>query len=210
MSAAVAQIKLRPTRVAQEEQARADMYALIARLLYSPDGQLVRTIATADEIIAEAAHAPLTVAWRALSAAAEASDAESVQEEYQKLFIGVGRPEVMLFASYYLAGFMMEKPLALLRDDLAQLGFARHDSVNEPEDHLSALCDVVRYLITGDEDRDPASLELQKQFFTRHIQTWYGRFCSAVIESESANFYRPVAELIKAFFDIEAESFEIL
>ncbi|MGH8743078.1 MAG: TorD/DmsD family molecular chaperone [Burkholderiales bacterium] len=210
MSAAVARIKSSPLPIPQEELARADMYALIARLLYAPDGQLLNAIATADEIIAETTKAPLADAWRTLSVAARVCDAESVQEEYEKLFIGVGRPEVMLFGSYYLAGFMMEKPLALLRDDLAKLGFARHESVNEPEDHLSALCDVMRHLISGDEDRDPASLEQQKQFFTRHIQTWYERFCNAVIASESTNFYRPVAQLIKAFFDIEAESFEML
>ena len=122
MSAAVAQVRLSPPPVAQEDLARADMYALIARLLYAPDEQLLRAIATAEEIIAETA--PLKEAWHALAAAAEACDPEAVKEEYEKLFIGVGRPEVMLYGSYYLAGFMMEKPLAVLRDDLAKMGFA--------------------------------------------------------------------------------------
>ena len=127
MSAALAQVKLSPPPVAQEELARADMYALIARLLYAPDGQLLQAIATADEIVAETANAPLAEAWRALAAAAEACDTQTVKEEYEKLFIGVGRPEVMLFGSYYLAGFMMEKPLALLRGDVAQMGLARSE-----------------------------------------------------------------------------------
>ena len=210
MSAAIAPVRFSPPPVAQEDLARADMYALIARLLYAPDGQLLRAIATADEIVAETANAPLADAWRALASAAEACDAQTVEDEYEKLFIGVGRPEVMLFGSYYLAGFMMEKPLAILRDDLAKLGFARHDSVNEPEDHLSALCDVMRYLITGDENRDAAGLEQQKQFFTRNIQTWYERFCDAALESESANFYKHVARFIKVFLKIEVESFEML
>jgi TorA maturation chaperone TorD len=210
MTAAVAQVRLIPPPVAQEDLARADMYALIARLLYSPDGQLLRAIAAADEIVADGANAPLAEAWRALAAAAQACDEEAVEEEYEKLFIGVGRPEVMLFGSYYLAGFMMEKPLALLRDDLAKLGFARDESVHEPEDHLSALCDVMRYLITGDENRDAAGLEQQKQFFARYIQTWYQRFCDAVRETEAANFYRHVARFIKVFFNIETESFEML
>ena len=208
MSAALAQVRLSPTPVAQEDLARADMYALIARLLYAPDEQLLRAIATAEEIIAETA--PLAEAWHALAAAADACDAEAVIEEYEKLFIGVGRPEVMLYGSYYLAGFMMEKPLALLRDDLAQMGLARNETVREPEDHLAALCDVMRYLIIGDESRDAASLEQQKQFFTRNIQTWCQRFCDAVLESESANFYKHVARFIKVFFNIEAESFEIM
>ena len=208
MSAALAQVRLSPPPVAQEDLARADMYALIARLLYAPDEQLLRAIASADEIVAETA--PLTEAWHALASAAQACDAEAVEEEYEKLFIGVGRPEVMLFGSYYLAGFMMEKPLAVLRDDLAQMGLARNESVCEPEDHLSALCDVMRYLIIGDESRDAASLEQQKQFFTRNIQTWYQRFCDAVLESESANFYKHVARFIKVFFKVETESFEML
>lgn len=210
MSASVAQVRWSAPPVAQEDLARADLYALIARLLYAPDEQLLRSIAATDEIIAETADAPLAEAWRALAAAAQACDAEAVIDEYEKLFIGVGRSEVMLFGSYYLAGFMMEKPLAILRDDLAKLGFARRDSVNEPEDHLSALCDVMRYLITGDEIRESAGLEQQKQFFTSHIQTWYERFCDAVLESEAANFYKHVARLIKFFFEIEAESFEIV
>ena len=210
MSAAVAQVRWSPPSVAKEDLARADMYALFARLLYAPDGQLLQAIASADEIVAETANAPLAEAWRALASAAEACDAEAVIDEYEKLFIGVGRPEVMLFGSYYLAGFMMEKPLAILRDDLAKLGFARHDSVNEPEDHLSALCDVMRYLIIGDENRDAAGLEQQKQFFTSHIQTWYERFCDAALESKSANFYKHVARFIKVFFKIETESFEML
>ena len=208
MSAALAQVRLSPTPVAQEDLARADMYALIAHLLYAPDEQLLRAIATAEEIIAETA--PLAEAWHALAAAADACDAEAVIEEYEKLFIGVGRPEVMLYGSYYLAGFMMEKPLALLRDDLAQMGLARNETVREPEDHLAALCDVMRYLIIGDESRDAASLEQQKQFFTRNFQTWCQRFCDAVLESESANFYKHVARFIKVFFNIEAESFEIM
>lgn len=210
MTAAVAQVRFSPLPVAQEDLARADMYALIARLLYAPDGQLLRAIATTDEIVAETANAPLAEAWRALASAAESCDAQTVKDEYEKLFIGVGRPEVMLFGSYYLAGFMMEKPLALLRDDLAQMGLARNESVREPEDHLSALCDVMRYLIAGDESRDAAGLEQQKQFFARHIQTWYQRFCDAVLETEAANFYKHVARFIKVFLNIEVESFEML
>ncbi|HMK15024.1 MAG TPA: molecular chaperone TorD family protein [Burkholderiales bacterium] len=207
MSAALAQVKLNPPPVAQEDVARARMYALIARLLYAPDEQLLRAIASADEIVAETA--PLMEAWHELASAAQACDAEAVEEEYEKLFIGVGRPEVMLYGSYYLAGFMMEKPLAVLRDDLVQIGLARNESVCEPEDHLAALCDVMRYLIIGDESRDAASLEQQKQFFTRNIQIWYQRFCDALLESEAANFYKHVARFIKVFFKIESESFEM-
>jgi len=210
MSAVIAPVRDEPIRLTREDVARADFYALIAHLLYSPDAQLLRSIAASDEIAAETANAPLTQAWHALVAAAEACEAEAVIEEYENLFIGVGRPEVMLFGSYYLAGFMMEKPLALLRDDLAQMGFARNEAVREPEDHLAALCDVMRHMVQGDENQEKPALEQQKQFFARHIQSWYPRFCDAVLESKSANFYKHVAHLIKVFFDIESESFEML
>ena len=210
MSVAIAPVKFSPPPVAQEDVARADMYALIARLFYAPDAQLLKAIADADEIIPENDNASLAHAWRALTAAAAVCDSDAVKEEYENIFIGVGKPDVMLFGSYYLAGFMMEKPLAQLREDLAKLGLARNDSIPEPEDHISALCDVMRYLITGDENREVASIEEQKRFFSHHLQTWHERFCEAVLNAEGANFYKHVTRFVKAFFEIEAESFDMV
>ncbi|MGH8751761.1 MAG: TorD/DmsD family molecular chaperone [Burkholderiales bacterium] len=208
MSAVLAP-RFAPTPVNQEDLARADMYALIARLFYAPDAQLLGAIAQADEIVAQGDNAHLAQAWRALVAAAAAGP-ETVKEEHENLFIGVGKPDVMLYGSYYLAGFLMEKPLAKLRDDLSKLGLARNDYVSEPEDHLSALCDVMRYLISGDEMHAAASIEEQKQFFSRHLQPWYERFCAAVLAAEKANFYKPAARFVKAFFEIEMESFAMV
>jgi TorA maturation chaperone TorD len=186
------------------------MYALISRLFYAPDAQLLKTIASADAVVADSDPAPLAQAWRALVAAAAVSDAETVREEYEGIFIGLGKPEVMLYGSYYLAGFMMEKPLAQLRDDLARLGLARTDSIRETEDHISALSDVMRILIAGDGDRAGSDINQQKQFFSRHLQTWQERFCAAVQNAESANFYKHVARFVRVFFAIEIESFDMV
>jgi TorA maturation chaperone TorD len=193
-----------------EDQARADFYALLARLFYAgPDDKLLQAIVIAPEPASERADAPLVESWRALAAAASAVTEEALVEEYQQLFIGVGRPDVMLFGSYYLAGFMNEKPLAQLRDDLAALGLARSEHATESEDHLAALCDVLRFLISGNSETRPAAIERQKAFFSKNMQPWVLQFCQAVMHSEKANFYKRAAAFAGAFFAIEIEAFEI-
>ena len=193
-----------------EDQTRADFYALLARLFYAaPDDRLLHAIVIAPEPASACNDAPLVRSWRALAAAASTISEEALAEEYQQLFIGVGRPDVMLFGSYYLAGFMNEKPLAQLRDDLAALGLARNEQVTESEDHLAALCDVLRFLISGDSETQPASVGKQKAFFSKHMQPWVLQFCQAVMESEKANFYKRAAAFAGAFFAIEIEAFDI-
>jgi TorA maturation chaperone TorD len=64
--------------------------------------------------------------------------AEAVEEEYTRLFLTIGRPEVMLFGSFYIAGFLMEEPVVELRDDLAELGLGRRMGIMESEDHIAA------------------------------------------------------------------------
>lgn len=191
-----------------EEAARADFYALIARLFYAPpDAELLRQLAQADELVAEDASTALPLAWNRLLAAAAAMTAEAAREEYDALFIGVGRPEVMLFGSYYLTGFMMEKPLAQLRDDLAALGLARKTGVGEPEDHIAALADVMRFLVRRDTHDGSEVTALQQRFYLRHIKPWYARLCETVEAAPRANFYAVVARFTKAFLDLEADAF---
>jgi TorA maturation chaperone TorD len=193
-----------------EDQVRADFYALLARLFYAaPDDKLLQAIVIAPEPASEGNDALLVESWRALAAAAGAVNEEALAEEYQQLFIGVGRPDVMLFGSYYLAGFMNEKPLAQLRDDLAALGLARNENASESEDHLAALCDVLRFLISGDRETPPAAIEQQKAFFSKHMQPWVLQFCQAVMQSDKANFYKRAAAFAGAFFTIEIEAFDI-
>ena len=201
----------RPTPIeSAEDQTRADFYALLARLFYAaPDDKLLQAIVIAPEPTSERDDSPLVESWRALAAAASAVTEEALVEEYQQLFIGVGRPDVMLFGSYYLSGFMNEKPLAQLRDDLAALGLARKEHASESEDHLAALCDVLRFLISGDSETRPASVAQQQAFFSKHMQPWVLQFCQAVMQSEKANFYKRAAAFARAFFVVEIEAFDI-
>ena len=198
-----------PRTVGAEDQVRADFYALLASLFYrGPDERLLQSIVIAGEPTAEASD-ELLKAWRALSQASAVVSQEAVGEEYESVFVGVGRAPVLLFGSFYIAGFMMEKPLVALRNDLAALGFARNDDANESEDHLAALCDVMRALILGDLADAPADVAVQKQFFAKHIQPWAGKCCDAIQANEQTNYYRRVAAFTKVFFEIEAEAFEI-
>lgn len=201
----------RPTPIeSAEDQTRADFYALLARLFYAaPDDKLLQAIVIAPEPTSERDDSPLVESWRALAAAASAVTEEALVEEYQQLFIGVGRPDVMLFGSYYLSGFMNEKPLAQLRDDLAALGLARKEHASESEDHLTALCDVLRFLISGDSETRPASVAQQQAFFLKHMQPWVLQFCQAVMQSGKANFYKRAAAFARAFFVVEIEAFDI-
>ncbi len=211
---AAATLNIRPyepeVEVVEEDRARADVYALLAHLFYSPPSEdFLRSLADVDIIDGRASQSRLAAAWRALQNAARTVAPAAISEEYDSIFISVGRPPVFLYGSFYLAGFLMEKPLVQLRDDLASLGLARKRESGEPEDHVSALCDVMRFLILGDEDTPPATLAAQREFFTRNIAPWYGRLCEAIQNAEQTAFYKDVAALAKEFFDLEVESLEI-
>ena len=188
-----------------EDRARAHHYALLGRLFFAaPDGPLLVALAASARVlgVGESAFAQ---AWAELGEIAAESDATAVGDEYESLFYGIGRPEVMLYGSFYLAGFLMEEPLADLRDDLAELGLARRAGVAETEDHIAALAEVMRHLVlTGP---DEAGLARQRQFFARHLQPWYGRLVDALTAAPQARFYARVGALMRAFFDIESEAF---
>lgn len=188
-----------------EDRARADFYALVARLLSAaPDAGLLAALGAADELPGEGG-AALPRAWEALRRAALDADEVALQDEFDRLLVGVGKPAVMAYGSYYLAGFLMEKPLAVLRDDLRRLGFSRRAGVAESEDHLAALAEVMRMLILEEEgDADEAA-----RFFARHVEPWYGRFTDALEATTEADFYRQAARFVRAFLDVEKESFSI-
>lgn len=188
-----------------EETARADVYGLLATLLYAPPAQgLLDTIGYAP---AEGASI-LEQAWADLVAACKTAQQENVREEYEQLFVGVGRPEVMLYGSFYLSGFLMEKPLAELRTDLAALGLQRSDNVVESEDHLASLCEVMRYLIASD-DVVHANLAAQEKFFNTHMRAWILDCCKAMEISANAHFYKRVAGLARVFFEVEMQAFDM-
>ena len=188
-----------------EETARADVYGLLATLLYAPPSQdLLDTIGNAPV----EGGSVLEQAWAELVAACKKTQQEKVREEYEQLFVGVGRPEVMLYGSFYLSGFLMEKPLAELRTDLAALGLQRSDNVMESEDHLASLCEVMRYLIASD-DVVHANLAAQEKFFNAHMRAWVLDCCNAMEASANAHFYKPVACLARTFFEVEMQAFDM-
>ncbi|MCK0507519.1 molecular chaperone TorD family protein [Aromatoleum anaerobium] len=193
-----------------EDNARAEHYALLARLFFAPpDAPLLAALAAAGDVFGGGnlpfAHSPFGVAWAELADAARHTDARSVHDEYEALFQGIGRPEVMLYGSFYLAGFLMEEPLADLRDDLAGLGLARRGGVTETEDHVAVLAEVMRHLVVS--GADAAGLARQRAFFTRHLQPWYARLADALAAAPQASFYARVGALARAFFDVESEAF---
>jgi TorA maturation chaperone TorD len=200
------------SQLEQEEAARAEFYALLARLFYAgPDAALLQAIALTGAGGGTTAGwpepAPLGAAWRALASASLAMDAEAARDEYDSVFVGTGRAEITPYASHYLGRSAPERVLVSLRGELAALGLGRKSGAAEPEDHLAALCDVMRYLVLrGTRD---AALQQQKRFFTAYIAPWYAEFCASVAASGKTNFYKPVAAFSQAFFDVEAEAFEL-
>jgi TorA maturation chaperone TorD len=192
-----------------EDAARAHLYALIARLFYAaPDRELLSAIASSEEISAEGGDPALAQSWQALRAAAGEVDAEIVADEYQQLFIGVGKAEVTLYGSNYLMPIMVAHPLAKLRSTLAEMKLARNESVTEPEDHIAALAEVMRFLIAGDGKISPSEVAIQESFFSQYLEPWYRQFCELLAQKAGARFYRSVAQFTRAFLDLERESFE--
>jgi TorA maturation chaperone TorD len=188
-----------------EEAARADLYGLLASLFYTPPTQALLDTIAAAPVEGEGA---LQLAWAVLADACRNTCEEQVREEYESLFIGVGKPEVMLYGSYYLSGFLMEKPLAALRADLAVLGLEREENVPESEDHIATLCEVMRYLIASD-DMELTNIAAQKKFFADHIQPWVKQLCEAAAGHPQAVFYRAVTMFAGQFFDVEMQAFDM-
>lgn len=188
-----------------EEAARADLYGLLATLLYAPPSQgLLDAIALAPA----AGEGVLDLAWSGLASACRQAQADTIRAEYEQLFIGVGKSEVMLYGSYYLSGFLMEKPLAALRTDLAHLGLQRPESVVESEDHIAFVCEVMRTLIAAD-DVMPANVATQKTFFATHMQAWVIDACTAIEAHPQSVFYQAVARLARSFFEVEIQAFDM-
>ena len=192
-----------------EEVARAEMYGLLATLFYqAPDTDLLAQLQAA---VTEAPEQGgfLEEPWRALVAQARDMSTAQIAQEYSALFGGVGKPEVYLFGSHYLSGFLNEKPLVQLRDDLAGLGLTRDTRMPETEDHVAYLLEVMRYLIAGD-DVAVCNLTRQAEFFSRHLQPWVSQMCQAITTHPKAAFYGRLAVLTEAFASVEAQGFDLL
>jgi|CXWL01.1.fsa_nt_gi TorA maturation chaperone TorD len=192
-----------------EEQARADFYALFARLFNAaPDAKLLATLAQSGDFPPDSDPA-LARAWDALVAASGAMDPDAAAEEYHALFEGVGAAEVSIYSAFYMGATSVDHPRVKIRADLASFGLARRDRETEPEDHWAGLLDAMRVLVAGGAGRAAASVSEQRRFYQGHLEPGVARFFKAVKEAGSANFYRKVAELGLAFEALESESFRL-
>ena len=192
-----------------EETARAEIYGLLSQLFYATPSQ--ELLAQLQVAVTEApdAGAFLEEPWRELVACARSLNQRQIADEFTRLFGGVGKPEVYVFGSHYLSGFLNEKPLVRLRDDLAALGLARSQDMSETEDHAAYLFEVMRYLIAGD-DVTVSNLSQQMAFFSQHLQPWVPLMCQAIQTHPQAVFYARLADFTAAFMGVEAQGFDLV
>jgi TorA maturation chaperone TorD len=184
------------------DAARAQEYALLAMLLgRAPDAQLLGRLAKL-----RGDPSPLGMAHAALGEAAASCDLETVGREYFDLFVGVGRGELMPYGSYYLTGFLYERPLARLRADLRRFGIERASGQQEPEDSAAILCEIMASLAGGGIEAPP---DAEREIFEKHVAPWMGRFFADLAISETARFYARVGALGQTFLEIEAEAFKL-
>jgi TorA maturation chaperone TorD len=192
-----------------EETARAEIYGLLSQLYYAaPSDELLGQLQVA---VTEAPDAGgfLEEPWRELVASARSLSQAQISAEYNSLFGGVGKPEVYLFGSHYLSGFLNEKPLVRLRDHLAELGLGRSEGMSETEDHVAYVFEVMRFLIAGD-DVAVSNLTRQQAFFTQHIQSWLPALCQVLQSQPRAVFYARVAAFTEAFVSVESQGFDLV
>ena len=189
--------------VAAEDEARAGVYLLLGTLLRAaPTVEILERVRQLDE---SGGRDDFALAWAGLRLAAEGGRLSQLEGEYQELFIGIGRGELVPYGSWYMTGFLMEKPLGELRRDLHALGFEREPGVHEPEDHVAALCDVMAQLAL-----DPQiPVERQRAFFQAHLGPWAERFCGDLEQAQAALFYKAVARLGSEFFALERRYLEM-
>ncbi len=190
--------------IAEEDRLRADLYNYLGVILSKPaDDMLISQTAglSGDD-------SPLGEAISTLAKVAKLSKPRAVQSEFNKLFIGLGRGELLPYASYYLTGFLNEKPLATLRQDMTAYGMARADTVFEPEDNIASLMEMMGAQIVG-RFGTPADLARQKTFFNKHIAPWASHFFSDLEGAKNSVFYAPVGTVGRVFMEIETEAFRM-
>ena len=186
-----------------DDAVRANTYGLLGALLASPPGQEVFDLLASIDPPSDEGLGP---AWRGLGHAAESADVEDVDDEYHDLFVGVGRGELLPYGSWYQTGFVMDKPLAVLRSDLAALGFERRDEVKEPEDHAAALLETMALIAASPEH----GIDVQRRFFDRHVATWMRTFFADLQTADSARFYRAVGQFGERFMAFETQYLSIV
>ena len=188
----------------EEDQLRADMYSFLASLLRAePSADLVEQLT-----LLKSDNTPIGNAIKVLAKLASSLDLHEIRDEYVKIFIGVGRGEILPFASYYLTGFLKDKPLAKLRNDMKEIGIEMSADVKEPEDHIASLFDIMSGVILGKFDRK-FSITEQRDFFNKHLAPWVELLMRDIEASKIAVFYAPVGTLGREFIEIERSSFKM-
>ena len=192
------------TDLSEEDAYRAQFYLLLSRLLGAPLDQdalaMLRGLEGDDS--------ELGCAISELSTKAAATSLEDAVEEYSDLFIGITRGELLPFSSYYLTGFLNEKPLVDLRQDLEGLGISRSKETSIPEDHIATLCEIMHAMIVG-RFGEMVSLHEQDKFFRKHIDSWSATFFRDLEKANSASLYAPLGRIGILFMEIEGEAFEM-
>ena len=192
------------TQIPEEDRLRADLYNFMGLILSGPpDRMLLDQCAGLNGDDTELGQGIAT-----LAKLARLTKPATVEAEFNRLFIGLGRGELLPYASYYLTGFLNEKPLALLRQDMAARGLARADTVFEPEDNIASLMEMMGAMIAG-RFGSPATLDQQKTFFSKHIAPWAGHFFSDLEGAKTSVFYAPVGKIGRAFMEVESEAFRL-
>lgn len=191
-------------QIAEEDALRADLYDFLGVLLARPPS---------DDLLRQAQSltgddSEIGQAIQALSRIAKVTKPRAVQSEFNTLFIGLGRGELLPYASYYLTGFLNEKPLATLRGDMARLAITRAENVYEPEDNIASLMEMMAGMIRG-RFGSPAGLAQQKEFFNKHIGLWAGHFFADLEAAKNSVFYAAVGATGKAFMEIETHAFRM-
>ena len=190
--------------VAPEEAARANLYGLIARLFYSaPDAQLIAELKAAPDMEGDG---ELALAWREMVAACTRAFPVALENEHTELFVGTGKADVTPYLSHYTLKHRNDSPLVALRQQLADWAIARREGAGEYEDHVTGVCETMRFVIAVQQ----RSAEEQKMFFERFVHRGATAFCDAVTASSKADFYRRVARFARAFLDIEKTAFEMV
>ncbi|WP_415922345.1 TorD/DmsD family molecular chaperone [Tateyamaria sp. SN6-1] len=191
-------------QIADMDRARADLYNFLGALLAGPPDEmlLAQTAGLSGD------ETELGQAIGTLSKLAKVTKPKAAESEFNKLFIGLGRGELLPFASYYLTGFLNEKPLATLRQDMAAKGMQRSETVFEPEDSIASLMEMMGAMIVG-RFGTPADITAQKTFFNKHIGPWAGHFFTDLEEAKTSVFYSPVGTAGKIFMAVEAEAFRM-
>ena len=185
----------------ESQAARASVYELLGRLLArEPAEETLQSLRDIGDV--DASEGQVAMGWQLMKQAARKTDLRAVHEEYFSLLIGVGRGELVPFGSWYITGFLMEKPVAVLRADLVRLGIERQQGVVESEDHIAALCDAMALII---RNSDEISLTIQQDFFNDHLAPWVQRFFSDMQNARAAHFYRSVGFFGESFFDFEQQ-----